>query len=564
MSALREQILDSIDIVDLVQRYVAMKKWWKNWIGLCPFHKENSPSFTVAEDKQIFKCFGCGKWWNAITFFMEIERLDYWDAVQHLAKDLNIDIKEYTRNPEKQEKAASEKEKHKLMMRRSQRFFLDSRAHSSAQIYSVEKRELSEKVISDFSLGYAPNSHYDLIQHLTGKGFTAQDIVQWSIGKQWSNGDTYAFFRHRLMFPIHNHMWDIVGFGARALDPDQNPKYLNSSGTPLYDKSKVLYGLHHAKPHLSQYKSLIVVEWYMDVIALAQYGLPIGIATCGTSLTPDHIKLVRRHAETIYLAFDNDSAGFDATMRAMKLCYGSDLFPKIITLPEWSKDLDEYLHVHAWEDVFEQVKSLATDGWSEIANRLQARYDLDNPVLRKKALHLFFELLHAIQDYTIFTMYLDQLSTLFKTDGRLMLKQYKLFLQKDPAGKNLWRRWREEQSTPPSHPSETQLIQAGLVDEFFESHVEYEKIEWLLMQCLELDGHQKIQQFNPEQFEQDNEISKETQLRWEHQWEGSAIDKKTATVIRILQKRLNTTKRHVLKRSDLSGEQKQEVLNIGR
>jgi DNA primase len=301
----------------------------------------------------------------------------------------------------------------------------------------------------------------------------------------------------------------------------------------------------------------------MDVIALAQYGLPIGIATCWTSLTPDHIKLIRRHAETIYLAFDNDSAWFDATMRAMKLCYASDIFPKIITLPEGSKDIDEYLHTYWWEEVFEKVKWLATDGRIEIANRLKTRYDLGNPVLRKKALHLFFELLHAIKDYTIFTMYMDQLSTLFKTDGRLMLKQYKQFLQKDPTWRNLWRRRQEEESTS-THPTETQLIQAWLVDEFFEAHVEYTMIESLLMQCLELDSYQKIQQFNPEQFENDSEQSKETQLRREHQREGTSIEQRTATVIRILQKRLNTTKRQVLKRSDLSGEQKQEVLRIGR
>lgn len=564
MSQLREQILDSIDIVDLVQRYVSIKKSWKNWLWLCPFHRENSPSFTVAEDKQIFKCFGCGKWWNAITFFMEIERLDYRDTVQHLARDLNIDIKEYTRNPEKQEKTESEKEKHKVIMRRTQRFFLDHRQWSSAESYAIKNRELSEKVVMDFGLWYAPDSHYDLLQHLTNKGFTTQDLIQWSIAKQWSSGEAYTFFRNRLMFPIHNHMWDIVGYGARALDPEQNPKYLNSSQTPLYDKSKILYGLYHAKKHLTQFKSLIVVEGYMDVIALAQYKLPIGIATCGTSLTPDHIKLIRRHADAVYLAFDNDSAGFDATMRAMKLCYASDIFPQIITLPSWSKDLDEYLHTHASQEIFEQIKDLASDGWTEIANRLQSRYDLDNPVLRKKALHLFFELLHAIQDYTIFTMYIDQLSGLFKTDGRMMLKQYKQFLQKDPTWKNLWRRKKENQVSAVTHPTEPQLIQAGLTEDFFQNHIVYEKVEWLLMQCIELDAFQKTQQFNPDILENNLEKGRETQLWWEHQRKWMSTEQKTATVIRILQKRLNATKRQVLKRSDLSSKEKQEVLSIGR
>lgn len=359
-------------------------------------------------------------------------------------------------------------------------------------------------------------------------------------------------------------MWDIVGFGARALDADQNPKYLNSSETPLYDKSKILYGLYHAKPHLNQYKSLIVVEGYMDVIALAQYNLPIGIATCGTSLTPEHIKLIRRHAETVYLAFDNDNAGFDATMRAMKLCYASDIFPQIITLPEWSKDIDEHLHSIGESDTFEVIKSLATDGRAEINRRLAARFDLTNPVFRKKALHLFFELLHAIQDYTIFTMYLEQLSTLFATSSRMMMKQYKQFLSKDPAGKNLWRYRKEKASSKDQNPTEASLIQAWLADDFFQEHTKYAEIESLLMQCMELDAYQSAPIFSPDDIETNQEKIKETQLWREHQREWSSIEQKTGTVIRILQKWLNTTKRHILKRSDLSGEQKQEVLKIGR
>lgn len=569
--SLRDDVLDKTDIVDLVSKYVQLKKAWKNRIGLCPFHKEKTPSFTVAEDKQIFKCFGCGKWGNAITFHMEIEKTDFIDTLKALAHDAHIDMASYDYNREEISKKQWEREKYKLLNKRVQGFFEDHFPGSRAEEYSLEKRKLTKETIKTFGIGYAPDSHYDLLSALKKKWFNSDDLITAGVARKGNSGDVYAFFRNRLTFPIHDHIGNVVGFGARALAEGQNPKYLNTTETPLYDKSKILFWLNHAKNKLRDREILIVVEWYMDVIALYQYGLPIGIATCGTALTAQHTKLIKRHTENIIFAFDNDEAGFQAAIRGLKVAYVQDLFPKILQFPPEYKDVDERLtknpelrtkHLTDLASTKKYLQENSIDGFTYILRTLQSRYDILNPVERKKTLNTCFELIAKIEDYSVLTLYIDQLARLLNTDTRWLFHQFKGFLKQQRVGNfQKYEEEKEEEKLQKKH------LLAGLW---------YEDFLWTIPDSAtkDLQKHkdiiEKLSSYFPQslitkllkQELSDEEQQKflEAQLRRESKIGNLTNDKKYIEIIRFLQKQLHKLEKIALKSTKISSAEKQEIM----
>lgn len=242
MSKLTDDILSSVDIVDVISRHVSLKRAGSNYSGCCPFHNEKTASFMVSPQKQIFKCFGCGKGGNVFTFIQEYEKIDFWDAVKMLAKDARIDITSYEVDTKKLDHYADEKEKIKRIHKLAQQFFVDALQKSKeAQNYLHEKRKLDDATIEHFGVGFAPDSSYDLWNFLKGKGFSDNDLIQASLIKPSKNSDFYTFFKKRITFPIFDTMNNIIGFSARVLDPNDTPKYLNSSEHPAFEKSKILY-----------------------------------------------------------------------------------------------------------------------------------------------------------------------------------------------------------------------------------------------------------------------------------------------------------------------------------
>jgi DNA primase len=240
------------------------------------------------------------------------------------------------------------------------------------------------------------------------------------------------------MFPIYDLMKNVIGFTARVLNPDDQPKYLNSAEHKAFEKSKILYGLSHAKPHLNQFQKLIIVEGQMDVIGLHRLGFPIGIATSGTSITEDHIKIIKRYTQHLFFLFDNDQAGQQATFRAMKLCYHQDLFPKIITLPEHVKDIDDVANLEQGKQIFETCLAQAQDGFLVIFERLRNASDMTSPIDKQKLINAMFELIIAVSNLTIqehYKMLLAEklgfapeiINVQFKTykagEGKLFLRQ---------------------------------------------------------------------------------------------------------------------------------------------
>lgn len=430
MSQLVDDILSSIDIVDVVSGYVKLKRAGKNFLGLCPFHSEKSPSFTVAPDKQIYKCFGCGQGGNVISFVQEVERIDFRETCKILCKQANLDINKYRSHADQYEAKTTEREQSKLINQSALIFFQQQlRTNTQASSYLHQTRGLSDADIANRWLGYAP-THYDqLIKYLLDQGYTQLEIIASWLGKVGSNGSLYSMFRHRVMFAIYDHMGNIVWFAGRALDPDDSPKYLNISETSLYNKSNVVYGLHRAKQHVAALKHIVIVEWYMDVIWLSKFGLPIGVATCGTSLTAWHIKLLKRYQATLICAFDNDAAGFQAMTRWLGLMYEYDIYPKVLTLPSGIKDIDEWQKSEADQgrgqmDI-DYFLTHTSDWFQAVLKRLLSIHDPHNPIHRKLIISAIFDILKHVADYSVLMLYITQVSQTLQIDQTLLFNQYK-------------------------------------------------------------------------------------------------------------------------------------------
>ena len=427
-----DDLKNSSDIVDIISRYVPLKRAWSNFSWCCPFHKEKTPSFIVSPTKQIFKCFWCWKAGNVITFIQEIERIDFWDAVKELAKIENIDITKYDVNTQKLAANNDEKWKIKRIHTITQKYFKDQlNSNQEALSYLKDKRKLSNNLIEQFWIWYAPDKFYDLIQILRNKWFTDTDILEASLAKKNENGEIYAFFRRRITFPIFDIMWNIIGFSARVINPEDKPKYLNSAEHKAFEKSKILYWLNFAKNNIREHWKIIIVEWQMDVLWLAKLEIPVWVATSWTALTDEHIKLLKRYTENIFLMFDNDQAWQQATQRALKLFYQQNLFPKIISLPEPRKDIDEISNEENWKEIFNGCLAKAEDWFIELHNRLRKSSDMTSPIDKQKLINTLFDVIISVNSLTIQEHYKDILAKKLGFAYEIIDTQFKRYKSTD-------------------------------------------------------------------------------------------------------------------------------------
>lgn len=427
-----DDLKNSSDIVDIISRYVPLKRAWSNFSWCCPFHKEKTPSFIVSPTKQIFKCFWCWKAGNVITFIQEIERIDFWDAVKELAKIENIDITKYDVSTQKLAANNDEKWKIKRIHTITQKYFKDQlNSNQEAIHYLKDKRKLSDNLIEQFWIWYAPDKFYDLIQILRNKWFTDSDILEASLAKKNENGEIYAFFRRRITFPIFDIMWNIIGFSARVINPEDKPKYLNSAEHKAFEKSKILYWLNFAKNNIREHWKIIIVEWQMDVLWLAKLEIPVWVATSWTALTDEHVKLLKRYTENIFLMFDNDQAWQQATQRALKLFYQQNLFPKIISLPEPRKDIDEISNEENWKEIFNKCLTKAEDWFIELYNRLRKSSDMSSPIDKQKLINTLFDVIISVNSLTIQEHYKDILAKKLGFAYEIIDTQFKRYKSTD-------------------------------------------------------------------------------------------------------------------------------------
>jgi DNA primase len=340
------RVRDSVDIVDIVSGYVSLKKTGKNYVGLCPFHAEKTPSFTVNTDKQIFHCFGCGVGGDVFKFLESQEGLNFPEALRQLAGKAGITLPES--RPRAGEKKSDDERKALLaIIAEAADFFrkeLEGPAGSAARAY-LKKRGLSDSVVKDFSLGWAKSEWDALLRHLKQKGHPAGLMEKAGLIVKRSEGEGhYDRFRGRIIFPIRDLSGNVIAFGGRVMD-DSLPKYLNSPETPLYSKSNVLYCLDRAKEQGRKLGYFIIVEGYLDAIACHQFGVQNAVATLGTALTEGHLRQMRRFAQKLVLIFDPDPAGVKATMRGLDLFIAAGMKVNVVSLPD-GDDPDTFLQKH--------------------------------------------------------------------------------------------------------------------------------------------------------------------------------------------------------------------------
>lgn len=307
-----EQIKNSLDIVDVISKYVVLKKSGHNYSGLCPFHNEKTPSFVVTPSRQIFKCFGCGEGGDVIAFLMKINNQDFKEVIEEQAAALGIELPKGSKGSSS--KFKQEKERLLSAMDEAMKFYHKKLLANERALEYLEKRGVGEVAIGKFFLGLAPNSNFELKEHLREKGYTNDEMYKAGLLYE-KNGDFLDRFKNRIIIPITDVNSNTIAFGARAIMEGQNPKYLNSPDSSIYNKSNVLFGLNRAKDYIKQEDSVIIMEGYFDVISAHVAGVQNAVASCGTALTPQHIKLIARYSPSrkIYLAFDSDSAGQKAT-----------------------------------------------------------------------------------------------------------------------------------------------------------------------------------------------------------------------------------------------------------
>ncbi len=306
-----EQIKNSLDIVDVISKYVVLKKAGHNYSGLCPFHNEKTPSFVVTPSRQIFKCFGCGEGGDVLAFLMKINNQNFKEVIEEQAAALGIELPKSSKDSSKYKE---EKERLLGAMDEAMKFYHNNLLKNDRALEYLEKRGVGEVAIGKFFLGLAPNSNFELKEYLREKKYTNDEMYKAGLLYE-KNGDFLDRFKNRIIIPIMDVNSNTIAFGARAIMDGQNPKYLNSPDSSIYNKSSVLFGLNRAKDYIKQEDSVVIMEGYFDVISAHCAGVQNAVASCGTALTPQHIKLIARYSPSrkIYLAFDSDSAGQKAT-----------------------------------------------------------------------------------------------------------------------------------------------------------------------------------------------------------------------------------------------------------
>ena len=330
-----DEIRERTDIVEVVSSYLPLKRSGVNHQGLCPFHQEKSPSFNVNSARQIFHCFGCGVGGNVFSFLMRMEGLSFPDAVRRLGEKVGVEVEEEAVSPE-EVRRRDERERilriNEVAGEFYQQLLLTDEEGAPGRRY-LRQRGYESEIVRTFQLGFAPGGWESLAKHLAGKSFSSEDSQKAGLvrpGKQ-ERGD-YDLFRNRLLFPIHDLQGRMVAFGGRVLD-DSLPKYINSPETAVYHKGQTLYGLYQARDAMRHNGEALVVEGYFDVLALHRAGFPGAVATCGTALTADHARLLKRYADKILLIFDEDAAGRQATFRAMDALVPAGLSVSVVTMP---------------------------------------------------------------------------------------------------------------------------------------------------------------------------------------------------------------------------------------
>ena len=389
-----DRVRESNDIVEVISSHLSLRKSGANFVALCPFHQEKSPSFSVNRSKQIFHCFGCGEGGNVISFVMKFENLTFVEALKELAERGGVQLPSASTGPSEDYSRLYD------VNREAAAFFhqqMKEASGSSAELEYVKRRSISGEMLEKFGIGYAPDSWDSLLHHLESKRFSQAEIEKGGLAKRSSKGNLIDTFRQRLIFPILDEKGRVVAFGGRSLGDDgKGPKYLNSPESPIYRKGRLLFGLSRSAEFIRKSKRVLIVEGYMDLLALAQAGILEVVATAGTAFTGYHCRLLKRYAEEMIMVFDGDEAGKKAAERSTVTAMENDIRPKVVLLPE-GKDPDDIIRDGGAES-FNKILAEAKPYLSYIIDLACRKYDISTPEGKADAIRSLIPELSQISD----------------------------------------------------------------------------------------------------------------------------------------------------------------------
>ena len=440
------QIKDRLDIVDVISQYVVLKKSGANYLGLCPFHNDKNPSMSVSPSRGIFKCFSCGEGGDALSFLVKIQNREYKDVILELAEKYGIEL------PKKYTPSSETKDLKKDMIKactKAAKFYhtqLRSADDANKAMTALRARNVDDSVIDRFTLGWAPNK-YDVLYKELKKEFKDDVLEKAGLILKSNSGGWIDRFRNRIIIPIQNENGEYVAFGARAVDEGQNPKYLNSSDSLIYNKSKLLFGLYTAQEAIKNEDGVLIMEGYFDVISAQAHGVENAVASCGTALTAEHVKLLSRYTKSrrIYLSFDTDNAGINATKKGSAVIketlavlgdvkqfdeshissasdnkYACEI--RVVSPPQ-GKDPDEFIRTTGGEAFKEFIKNAPLLIDFLLNNILKEKNSAKTPQEKAVLVEQIIEILKDVNNKIIQSEYVKMVSSILNVDENAMLKE---------------------------------------------------------------------------------------------------------------------------------------------
>jgi DNA primase len=417
-----QQLKAQIDIVRVVQDWVRLRRFGNRYSGLCPFHNEKTASFSVYADHQFYKCFGCDAKGDVFNFVMAIESLTFWEALKKLADQHGIALpKQSQASDDKTRLRAALYEMHEIAADHFRGNLVESDA-APVRAY-LKERGVTQAAMQQFQIGVSDSDGRTLLRLLERRGFKPDQMEASGLMARRDDGTLYDRFRNRIMFPIHSESGKIIAFGGRAIDPENKAKYLNSSETEIYRKSHVLYNLNRAKQAAMQLDRMVLVEGYMDVIGATQAGVQEVVASCGTSLTTEQIRAIKRHSQNLHLNFDPDAAGAKASERSIKLLLDESMRVRVVEL-EGELDPDEYCAQHGVEAYRERVNK-AKPYFYWLADRARARFNMRDPQGRVDVFQFLLPAIQGLSDKLERVSVANDLASYLGVESGLVLEHFR-------------------------------------------------------------------------------------------------------------------------------------------
>lgn len=421
-----EQIISTAKVDEVIEDFVNLKKRGVNLIGLCPFHSEKTPSFTVSPSKNLYKCFGCGRGGNSVSFVMDHESLSFPEALKYLAQKYNIEIEEGEHDPEfdvEQQKRESYFIINQFASERFRHYLSNTDEGKSIGLSYFKHRGLLGNTIEQFELGYAPKSGTQFSSEALDKGFKKEYLEELGLSK-----NDRDFFRERVVFPFHNLSGKIIGFGARSLSNNpRSPKYLNSSESDIYNKRNTLYGLYQAKTEIRREDQCILVEGYTDVLSLSQNLIKNVVSSSGTSLTSDQVRLIKRFTPNATVLYDGDQAGQNAALRGLSIFLENDMNVSVVLLPE-NEDPDSYIRKVGTTEFKEFLNLHSKDFILFLAHRIQRQHSGD-PIKKSQATKELLQNISLIRDQLKRSLYIKECAIILAIDEAHLTREINKFIR---------------------------------------------------------------------------------------------------------------------------------------